>query len=127
MVLWAALSGRLKLCFSAPAVDWRMTETNWTGIIPQAGRTPRQLFDRQDFNLNSCMSYTTTAIKNHMKDTKHYAKRFKSLQQAGCSHRRHAQTHRPHESHPQKSKLCTPKLNTVAPRRWLQSDPAAMA
>jgi hypothetical protein len=83
--LLAAISGRLKLCFSAPALDWRMTDTNWTGIIPQAGRTPRQLFDRQDFNLNSCMSYTTTAIKNRMKDTKHYAKRFKSLQQAGCS------------------------------------------
>jgi hypothetical protein len=59
--LLAAISGRLKLCFSAPALDWRMTDTNWTGIIPQAGRTPRQLFDRQDFNLNSCMSYTTTA------------------------------------------------------------------
>ena len=30
-------------------------------------------------------------------------------------YRRHAQTHHPHEPHPQKSKLCASKLNAVAP------------
>jgi len=81
--LWAAISGRLKNCFSALAVDWRMTEDNWSGKSPRNWSTPHQLCNHQDFNLDSCMSYTSTAAINRIKDTQNYATRFKSHRKEG--------------------------------------------
>ena len=82
--LWAAFSGRLKLCFSAPAVDWRVTEINWPGSSPFFWGTSCQLSNHQNFNKDTCMSYTSTAIKNRMKDTQYYATRYKSYRKEGC-------------------------------------------
>ena len=82
--LWAAISGRLKIHFSALAVDWRLTEDNWFGTSPRNWRTPHQLCNQQTFKLNSCMSYTSTATKNRMKDTIFYATRFKFYREEGC-------------------------------------------
>ena len=82
--LWAAFSGRLKLCFSAPAVDLRVTENNWPGLSPFFRDTSCQLSNRQNFNKDTCMSYTSTAIKNRMKDTQYYATRCKSYRKEGC-------------------------------------------
>ena len=82
--LWAAFSGRLKLCFSAPAVDLRVTENNWPGLSPFFRDTSCQFSNRQNFNKDTCMSYTSTAIKNRMKDTQYYATRCKSYRKEGC-------------------------------------------
>ncbi len=82
--LWAAISGRLNIYFSARAVDWRVTEDNGSGTSPQNWRTPHQLFNQQTFKMNSCMSYTSTATKNRMKDTLIYATRFKFHRKEGC-------------------------------------------
>ena len=82
--VWAAISGRLKTCFSAPAVDWRTTEDNWSGRSPRNWRTPHQLCNDQYFNFDSCMRYTSTPTKSRIKDTLNYATRCKSYRKEGC-------------------------------------------